>query len=60
MKIQEWFMICIVAALVLTIIAGFVSCINDGLEKRQQRAEQNPDKIAEDHCLPCHITVFPE
>ena len=50
MKIQEWFMICIVAALTLTILAGFVSCANDDLEKRQQWAEQNPVESAKDQC----------
>ena len=50
MKIQDWFIICIGAALFLATLGGFVSCANDDLEKRQQWAEQNPVEHAKEQC----------
>ena len=49
-KIQEWFMICIAAALFLSMLAGFVSCANDDLEKRKQWKKQNPVQAAQERC----------
>ena len=49
-RIQEWFIICAIAALCLTGIAGAVSCANDDFEKRKQWADQNPVEHAKDQC----------
>ena len=50
MKIQEWYMICISAALFLTTLAGFVSCGNNDLEKRKQWAKDHPVEAAKEGC----------
>ena len=50
MKIQEWFIVCIAAALLLAGISGVVSCANDDFEKRKQWAEHNPVDHAQDQC----------
>ena len=50
MKIQEWFIVCVIAGLCLAGIAGAVSCANDDFEKRKQWSDQNPVEHAKDQC----------
>ena len=49
-EMKDWFMLCIVAALVLVGLFGMGSCMNKDIEKRDQWRKENPVDAAKDRC----------
>ena len=49
-EMKEWFVLCIVAALVLAGLFGMGSCMNKDIEKRDQWKKDNPVEAAKDRC----------
>ena len=49
-KMKEWFAICIVAAISLSMLGGFLSCLDMEAEKQRQWAKENPVDSAKERC----------
>jgi hypothetical protein len=49
-KMKEWFMICIVAAISLSMLGGFLSCLDIEAEKQRQWEKENPVDSAKERC----------
>ena len=47
-KMKEWFMICIVAAISLSMLGGFLSCLDIEAEKQRQWEKENPGSKIKD------------
>jgi hypothetical protein len=47
---KDWFIICIIAALVLAGFGSMISCMDKDHKKRMEHAKQNPIKAAKDRC----------
>ena len=54
MKINEnakdWFVICVISALVMLSFFGFIQCTNADVAKRQKKAKENPVEFAKERC----------
>ena len=47
---KEWLVICVIAALVLFSLFGFIQCTNEGAEQRKKEEKENPVEYAKERC----------